>query len=624
MKACVVSIGCDKYQNQELPDLSAAENDATAIYEALVNSEYALYDKTDSVCLRSPKLAEIIKALEEVLFERECPDVLTIFFAGHGGVFAGTYYLCLNETRIDRISLTALPLSEIFRIVSSSQLKHVNLVIDACYTAGLVNDLLALIKPDLIGARGSFGLSILAAAASDEIATEIGEHGILTKSLLRIINGKESVNTYSEYLDLVSIGRTLSTKFIEENVGQTPSSWGINLYGPSIFSKNPFHSAANSIPINYFSFIPSASRVGKILSEHKSDLLELYENLEKVEGVDDFINILRIIIRKIETIGDQITIVKGIGYRFIEKFQPAENFKQLELINALITLLIPSIENAQVKNLISELIQLFRFIGNKLLVRINSELQKDKYFLISREGIGFGMLANYFYLPIRISKIIGYLSQLLMIDNEEKDSIIWLIDFIKVNYESHISTMSDLQAPFIYTFFRTFLITNEFDTAKPLLYRYINSYLASSGKIAPIKLSAEKIPLFLIQRYTSDKISQELRANPTTIGTVLLLQAIHYGLDGELDLHMHSLDRKNMHIFIPCDAKEFGNDVIENGMNLVPKCGFDFFTCEEFKALFEINYNQYSNIDRSSIDLISKFSFIAASFCLPDRIPLMY
>lgn len=624
MKASLISIGCDKYQYEEFPELSGAENDATAIYTLLSNSEYAIYEKFDSIYLGSPNKIEIIQALEKVLYEKDCPDILTFFFAGHGGVFSGAYYLCVNETRIDRISLTALPLSEIFRIVSATQVKHVNLIIDACNTAGLVNDLLALIKPDLMGGQGTFGISILAAAASDEAALEVAGHGLLTASLLAIIKGEERINTYSEYLDLVSIGRAISTKFIEKKFGQTPTSWGMNLYGPSVFSKNPFHTSDNSIPTHYYSFIPSASRVGKVLAQHKSELLEAFENLEKTEGVDGFLKILRDVTRQIENSDDLITIIKGVGYRFIEKNQPSANFKQLELVNALVTLLLPHLCDSSIKSTVIELMQLFRYIGRSVLKDLNEQLEADKHYLISKNDNGFGVLANYFYLPIRLSKILGYFGQLLLVDEGVKEELNRFINLLKANYSKHIGVMSDLQSPFIYTFFKACLNGNQTAEAKPILYTYINSYLAYSGKIAKLDLGPEKAPLFLMQRYSTGEVSSDLKASPESIGGVLLLHAVSYCIDEELDMHLHNLDRRGMHIFIPGEIDCFGSEVIESGINLTPRCGFDFWTCKEFMNLFENNYSLYSNINRNEIDLTVKFSCVAASFCLPDRVPVMF
>ncbi len=360
MKAYLISIGCDNYQSETLDNLSGAENDASAVYDVLVDSEYSIYEKESSYFLKSPVISDVKGALEEALFDKECPDIFTLFFAGHGGVVDGTYYLCLNETKTDRMSLTGLSLTEIFRIVSSSGVKHVNLVIDACNTAGLVNDLLSLIKPELMGAKGSFGISILAAAASDEYAGEVAGQGLLTGSLIDLISGRDKVNSEVEFLDLVNLGRVISTKFIQEGRDQTPSSWGMNLYGPSIFSKNPYHSQDDTISTHDFSFIPPASRVGMVLLNYKDDLWALYDDLGNTEGVREFLEVIRSAGEAVDSTDDLVTLLKGVGYRFIEKYSPECDFKQLELINAISTVLIPHLSNEKARVAFSEFMALFK------------------------------------------------------------------------------------------------------------------------------------------------------------------------------------------------------------------------------------------------------------------------
>lgn len=133
MKSYLIAIGCNDYASGTLSNLSGAENDASNIYKCLVESDYSIYDKHKSKVLTSPSVADVRNELENILFgDDQAPDIVTLFFAGHGGVATGTYYLCLSNTRSDRMSFSALSLSEIFRMLSSSDVKHVNLVIDAC------------------------------------------------------------------------------------------------------------------------------------------------------------------------------------------------------------------------------------------------------------------------------------------------------------------------------------------------------------------------------------------------------------------------------------------------------------------------------------------------------------
>ncbi len=623
MKAYLVSVGCDQYSNESLNNLSGAENDASSIYGVLVNSEYSMYDEKSSFLLRSPKVDDVRNCLEAALFENVCPDVFTLFFAGHGGVSNGTYYLCLNETRTDRISFTGLSLSEVFRLISSSEVRHVNLVIDACNTAGLVNDLLSLVKPDLMGAKGSFGISILAAAASDEFASEVGGQGILTGNLLSYISGSEKVNSELEYLDLVSLGRVISSKFIQEKIEQTPSSWGMNLYGPSIFSKNPYFSRQSTISTHDVSFIPSASRVGSLLLLQKDKLWNLYENLDEPESINRLLDILRKTSQDVESIEDLVTLIKGVGYRFIRKYEPTNNFKQLEIINAITTLLIPHLSNTKARDTIREFMHLFKQYCVQLIDDLMENLNKDRYFLLNREGSGFDSFSNHYYLPIRISKILGYSSQLLLIDKSLINKVSPLLDFLLKEYVNHLKTLSDIQAPFLYSFFSVYSSLQEKARIKDYLVAYMTDYIKCSGRVTTVNIQPENAAKYIIERYSGREISQEYTAKPNSLGASLLLQSQAYGLSEELDPYLHLMDRHNFYFFIPNDINQFGEDYIESGYNLVVRCGFQFWSCGEFCDIIKENFLKYTDSENTKLNEVDSFSCVASSFVQPNRIPLM-
>lgn len=623
MKAYLVAIGCDDYQSETLNNLSGAENDASAVHDVLVNSEYSIYEKESSYLLKSPVISDVKRALEEVLFDKECPDIFTLFFAGHGGVIDGTYYLCLNETKTDRMSFTGLPLSEIFRIVSSSEVKHINLIIDACNTAGLVNDLLSLIKPELMGAKGSFGISILAAAASDEYAGEVAGQGLLTGSLINLISGKEKVNSDTEFLDLVNLGRVISTKFIQEGQDQTPSSWGMNLYGPSIFSKNPYHSHGNTISTHDFSFIPPASKVGMVLLEFKDLLWALYDDLDDTEGVREFLEAIRSAGKTTDSTDNLIILLKGVGYRFLEKFNPDGDFKQLEIINAISTVLIPYLSSEKARLAFSEFMELFKTYCVRLLDDLLRNLKKNRYHLLYKDGSGFDIQSNFFYLPIRISKILGYLSQLLLVDDESNEKVSAFLDVIRKDYRDNLIAISEEQAPYIHSFFAVHHILGKGDQVKDFLISYVRDYISFSGEIAALNLRAEDTLKFFIQRYTQSEVDIEYKSNPDSLGSSLLIHSNVYDIAEDVDSVLHVLDRHKFHLFIPKSLDQFGDEIMENGFNMVLRCGFNFWSCKEFSDIFSEHSNKYSEIDSSSLGNIEKFACVASSFVQPDRIPLM-
>ena len=109
MSRVLLSIGCDAYSH--LDGLDGAERDSERIFQALVE-DAGDYDRDLSVSLRSPTMEEIDRAIEG-LFDLRDLDILTFFFAGHGGVKYGTSYLCPSNTRPDRLSATALSLPDL-------------------------------------------------------------------------------------------------------------------------------------------------------------------------------------------------------------------------------------------------------------------------------------------------------------------------------------------------------------------------------------------------------------------------------------------------------------------------------------------------------------------------------
>src|SRR5262249_21009536 len=148
MPRLLVAVGCDQYEH--LNRLSGAEADARAIFEILTGAT-GEYDRGESKLLLSPSLGELKETLNDTLFTNQPIEVLTLFFAGHGGVGSGTYYLCMKDTRPDRLSITGFPLVQLFTMISECSPQQVNVIIDACQSAGAQFDISLLAKSEIIG-----------------------------------------------------------------------------------------------------------------------------------------------------------------------------------------------------------------------------------------------------------------------------------------------------------------------------------------------------------------------------------------------------------------------------------------------------------------------------------------
>jgi hypothetical protein len=245
MSRVLLAIGCNKYDH--LDALTGAETDARLLFDALINPEVGDYDPAASRLLLSPTLAEIRSALTEILFNGDPPETLTFTFAGHGGVCAGSFYMATRESRPNALSATSFALADLFRMIADAAPKQTYVIIDACESGGLTADLNVILKADLIGKVGTPGISLLATAASDQGAGESDKGGVGTSAVLACIRGDFMLQDTSTVLDLVEIGRAVSTR-VSEAGGQTPVVWGLNLYGPPSFCKNP-HAGTGNAPL---------------------------------------------------------------------------------------------------------------------------------------------------------------------------------------------------------------------------------------------------------------------------------------------------------------------------------------------------------------------------------------
>lgn len=181
----LLAIGCNAYDH--LNRLTCAAADAAALFKLLIEPGIGDYDVARSRLLLSPTLQDVRGALATMLFDGEALDTLTVTFAGHGAASSGSFYMAMRGSRVHALSATALSLADLFRMIAEAAPKQTYLVIDACQSGGLISDLNVILKSEVMGEFGTPGITLLATAASNETAVEIGGHGIGTAALLECI-----------------------------------------------------------------------------------------------------------------------------------------------------------------------------------------------------------------------------------------------------------------------------------------------------------------------------------------------------------------------------------------------------------------------------------------------------
>jgi WD40 repeat protein len=187
-----VCVGVNDYDQKGLK-LGSARQDAEAVFEALekcCTGKGNRFRTADGVKLldRDATRDAVLKALKDVRQKKVKPgDLVVVFFAGHGVVQAGEFYLLTREANPANLKGTALSgkdLQDAFADVPCSVL----LLMDACHSAAGVPML--RLKPatdDLTRslADDQVAVTVLAAAMGHETAGERPGHGLFTQALLK-------------------------------------------------------------------------------------------------------------------------------------------------------------------------------------------------------------------------------------------------------------------------------------------------------------------------------------------------------------------------------------------------------------------------------------------------------
>ena len=135
-----VLIGVDDYS--EVHKLRFAGNDQRALAEQLIASGFPqdqvflLHDKaTDKKYL--PFRENIEKQLAIVLATVSPGDLVIVGFSGHGVQWEGKSYLCPEDTRVDKLPATLIPLDSVYEQMVKCKAALKLLLVDACGAAAL-------------------------------------------------------------------------------------------------------------------------------------------------------------------------------------------------------------------------------------------------------------------------------------------------------------------------------------------------------------------------------------------------------------------------------------------------------------------------------------------------------
>lgn len=609
----LLAIGCDEYD--ELGSLTGAEADAAAIFELLIQPQIGDYDAGSSRLLRSPTLQDVRSALTEMLFGNQQLDTVTVTFAGHGAVSGGSFYMATKDSRSHALSATALSLADMFRMIAEAAPRQTYLIIDACESGGLISDLNVILKSEVMGELGTPGVTLLATAASNEGAMEAEGHGVGTAALLECIRGDVFLQDSTPALDLVEIGRAVSER-VSAAGQQTPIVWGLNLYGPPGFCKNPHAGTGNSPLRSVLAGWPDASTTAAI----GANLRRLWEPYVAILNRWDpraFVSAIDPLLRSVDDNSEmRINLARRVADACAaQASESRDRYREIEVRAACAVALLPFAAEPSVDAYLlatcGEIAELVERTTQDAITAIGAY----QFALVT------GGLGDLFYLPIRITKLIGWAGFAVhtKLTRGEDGGFVStcfadLLARILETYSLSLVAISDAQAPYVMSALTAASRVGLYEEGERLLGHLFASTVDCRGRVARADLDPSKVLGFLVARSSPpSEVSIDMVAQPTELVLSLLRASRLFNLADEFDTAFESLDHLALNAYLPDDFRDFGAEQIAGGINAIFHIGHDVWRVEDIEVAWPIRPSPES----PGVAMAA----LLASLLFPDRTP---
>lgn len=623
MSRALLALGCREYDDQDnYYCLPGADTDAERIFGALVDKT-GHYDGPLSRLILSPTLADVRLALNDLFYLRDV-DVLSFFFAGHGEVHRGIYYLCPKDTAGERLPTTALPIGHLLATLADVRARQINVVLDSCESGGAMLDLANVLKPENLIGPGSPNVSFFAASATDQASYGDESGGYATTALMEYLKGTTQLRIDRPFLDLVELGRRVSGD-IGDDV-QRPVAWGLNLYGEDQFARNPFYeepaSGRQPLPVR----LAPTSAAGTKVREYSEALWHHYQSLPSDPDYGALTELLRAVCEEIEEEGtSSAAFLRGVASSMRDRAEISDDlFAPSDVLSCCMVALLPLLDKEDIAALARELLAEKRLLDTDLRERLRERLIANHSALLNPEHL----LADFFLLPIRVSKVLGWLSAEVVVnellgtlDTQCVQDITELITLVASSYHESLIAMSDAQAPNVYLFARACVTLNEENLAREVLSAYFESLVGIEGFVARNDAEPSEAFSYLVARMAGQPgMNHKVVANPVQFLSALLLSGSCLGLS-EWDRRLIKLDGKFMDVFVPDDHKDYGMATIPSGTNYRPQLGHGVWTSQGLRDWLMRTVEPAVSADESLQLTEAKPLCVLASYLFSDRLP---
>jgi hypothetical protein len=611
----LIAIGCNSFDDPSWGQLEGAENDARSMFEKLVQEGLGEFSSEHSKLLLSPSLSEVRTVISETLFGIENIECFTLFYAGHGEVKDGTYFLTCRDSYLARLSLTGLSTSVLFSYINEVKCAHTNIIIDACFSAGLVHDIGSLLKPEIIGRRNAFSLSILAAASSDEPASEENGRGYCTQAILDCLSGNTAVPTKRATLDLLDVGNAVASQ-LPNHRSQNPEYWGISLKGHVPFCRNPLSSLETSfkteLPSDFNPF--SQNQADAIWAEY----FKLDDDFES----EALLELIREATDKLSEYPEQAAyLALNVATSFCQKIANSHSgFQEAEINGAALTAILRFAESdSGTRTIVIDLYNRICAAVKKGISALNSAGENDKYFLLS------GGVAELYYLPLRISKILGWIGAGIHIADAlnieiDKTEVQEFCSKIIESYSTSIFSVSDTQAPYIAAFVSAAFLIGLDEEAEMITALMFNSFVRVGGRITSTSVPCDQIIRYLISTGSPEEqdLNEGVLAKPSELLGLFFVLYRKLDMRDELDSCLADLDHRHLVLYIPEEYGRFSDSIMRGGQNHTFQIGHGVWRLSDFEKSWPSIQDEIAKC-LSATGVGARLGAIISSLLQPDR-----
>jgi len=273
-------------------------------------------------------------------------------------------------------------------------------------------------------------------------------------------------------------------------------------------------------------------------------------------------------------------------------------------------------------------LQLVYAEAHQALTHLQDQLEAERYGLLGRGG-----LADLYYLPLRLSRILGWIGFLMQVCTAEAPSapslarLRALASSLLERYGNSIVVVGEDQASALLLFLTQCEKHGWIDEAEEIVGRLYYDFNENYGRVLINDPPAADIVDYLLTK--DDKpfdLDVSYVQTPSELFAVILIGAAMFDLDNELDFSLIQIDHTAFCFYVPGSYAEFWQEELETGLTIVfqlghgLKIGHGVWNVQDMRRSWRHDIEPLVKAACADCDEMELVAAALMSLILPDRL----